>query len=153
MNNVVPLFEKKIKQEYLDILGDYDPDNVRVDELMEIYASAKSRTDHVITILLQLANSLSRDKFGFEAAKARELIASCYADLERIDLDCDPSDSRESHHEHLIFGRLAWFLIPLLIRLDAPEAAKDLFREVRIKKIRDGLEDKYWQLQYPFFDR
>jgi hypothetical protein len=152
MSNVVPLFEKKIKQEYLDVLGDYDPDNERVDELVEIHASVKKKIDHVTTILLQMANTLSRDMFGFETAKAKELIVSCYADLERIDLNGDPSDSRESYHEHLVFSRLAWFLIPLLIRLDASEEAKDLFRAVKIKKLRDGLEDKYWQLQYPFFD-
>lgn len=150
---VIPLFQKKIRQEYLAILGDYDVDDARADELVEIYHSVKKRTDHVTTILLQLAGNLTRDAFGFETEKAKELIVACYADLERLDLDSDPADSTKNHQEHFVFGQLVWFLIPLLFRLDAPEEAKDLFRAVRIKKIRDGLEDKYWQFQYPAFDR
>jgi hypothetical protein len=150
---VIPLFQKKIKQEYLEILGDYDVDDVRADELVAIYHSVKNRTDHVTTILLQLAGNISRDNFGFETEKAKELIVACYADLERLDLECDPTDSTKNYQEHLVFGQLVWFLIPLLFRLEALEEARDLFRAVRIKKIRDGLEDKYWQFQYPAFDR
>lgn len=150
---VIPLFQKKIKQEYLDILGDYSLDDERVEELVEIYNAVKNRADHVRAILLQLSGSLSRDSFGFETAKAKEMIVACYAHLELLDLDCDPEDTIENYHEHFVFGQLAWFLVPLLLRLDAQEEAKDLFRAVKIKKFRDGLEDKYWQLQYPAFDR
>jgi hypothetical protein len=143
------LSKKSKNQEYLDILGDYDPTDPRVDELMTIYSSIKRRIDYAHSIMLQLEGTSSHDMMGDETAKVKELVVKCYAELERLSLDGDPAESLASRHEHVVFSKSAALIIPVLVRLGAHKDAKDLFAEIKMEQIRDELLFRHWQLRIP----
>jgi hypothetical protein len=143
-------FSKKSKNhDYLDILGDYDPGDPRVEELMAIYSSIKRKIDHANSIMHQLEGTSSDDMMGDETAKVKELVVKCYADLERLNLDGDPADSLANLHEHAVYSKSASSIIPILVRLGAHEEAKDLFAAIKIEQVRDDLLFRHWQLRIP----
>jgi hypothetical protein len=143
------LSKKTKNQDIVDILGDYDPDDARVDELLGLYSSIKKRVDHSNDILRTLESTSSDDMIGDETAKIKDLIVKCYHDLENFNLDGSPYDSHSHRHEHEVYSRCASMIIPVLLKLGAHEEAKDLLAEIKIEQIRDELLIKHWQLKLP----
>jgi hypothetical protein len=137
------------KQEYVDIVGDYNPSDARIEELVGIYTSVRSKIDYSNSILRMLEGTSSYDMIGDQTTKVKELIVKCYAELERLNLEGNPFDSLENQHEHTVYAKCASLIIPVLIKLGAHEEAKDLFAEIKIDKIRDELLFKHFQLRIP----
>lgn len=141
------LFKQSKNEDIVAILGDYDPGDARVDELVAIYASVKKKTDYATSLLRELEGTSSDDMIGDETAKVKELIVKCYSDLNEIDLEGNPYEVEQKFHEHIVYSKCAAMIIPLLLKLAADDEARDLFSEIKINQIRDTLQKKYWQLR------
>lgn len=91
------LSKKTKNQDIVDILGDYDPDDARVDELLGLYSSIKKRVDHSNDILRTLESTSSDDMIGDETAKIKDLIVKCYHDLEQTPIKVDHIRTRQNN--------------------------------------------------------
>jgi hypothetical protein len=137
------LFKQSKNEEVVEILGDYDPGDARVEDLVNIYSSIKKKTDYSNALLKELEGTSSDDMIGDETARIKELIVKCYADLNEIDLEGKPYEVERKFREHIVFSKCAAMIIPILIRLEAVDEARDLFSEIKINQIRDALVKKH----------
>lgn len=141
------LFKQSKNKEIIEILGDYEPDDARVEELVAIYSSVRKKTDYATSLFRELEGTSSDDMIGDETAKIKELIVKCYSDVNKIDLEGNPYEVERKFHEHIVYSKCAEMIIPLLLKLEAVDEARDLFSEIKINQISDALLKKHRQLR------